>query len=163
MIYLLISYISESFGVCLSNNRLHLDLYEQLRMRNVLTCLRTHRTQKRLSKNKTHPSNFKGTDSCHFLGNSLHGKSACTDDIVCFLFFGLTAAARGFPDQGSNPRPLRWKCEVLTTGPPGKSLLYVFCWVVGFGDSDIMKTISQEWGIGPKWALGHWAINFSGL
>ena len=33
-----------------------------------------------------------------------------------------------FPDQGSNPPPLQWKCRVLTTGPPGKSqgcLLYV--------------------------------------
>ena len=26
-----------------------------------------------------------------------------------------------FPDQGSNLRPLHWKCGVLTTGPPGKS------------------------------------------
>ena len=26
------------------------------------------------------------------------------------------------PDQGSNPRPFHWKCRVLATGPPGKSL-----------------------------------------
>ncbi|XP_057392565.1 matrix-remodeling-associated protein 7 isoform X3 [Balaenoptera acutorostrata] len=33
-----------------------------------------------------------------------------------------------FPDQGSNPnqRPLQWKRGVLTTGPPGKSLLCSF-------------------------------------
>ena len=27
-----------------------------------------------------------------------------------------------FPDQGSNPSPLHWKCRILTTGPPGKFL-----------------------------------------
>ena len=27
-----------------------------------------------------------------------------------------------FPNQGSNLRPLYWKYEVLTTGPPGNSL-----------------------------------------
>lgn len=27
-----------------------------------------------------------------------------------------------FPDQVLNPRPLPWKCRVLTTGPPAKSL-----------------------------------------
>ena len=26
-----------------------------------------------------------------------------------------------FPDQGSNPGPLHWECEVIATGPPGKS------------------------------------------
>ena len=26
-----------------------------------------------------------------------------------------------FPNQGSNPCTLCWKCGVLTTGPPGKS------------------------------------------
>ena len=28
-----------------------------------------------------------------------------------------------FPEQGSNPHSLLWKCGVLTTGPPGKSIL----------------------------------------
>ena len=28
-----------------------------------------------------------------------------------------------FPDQGSNPRPLQWKCRVLTTGPSRNSLV----------------------------------------
>ena len=28
-----------------------------------------------------------------------------------------------FPDEGSNPRPLQWKCGILTTGRPGKSHL----------------------------------------
>ena len=34
---------------------------------------------------------------------------------------GLLVAACGiqFPDQGSNPGPLRWKHGVLATGPPG--------------------------------------------
>ena len=26
-----------------------------------------------------------------------------------------------FPDQGSNPYPLDWKCRVLTNGLPGES------------------------------------------
>ena len=44
-----------------------------------------------------------------------------------------------FPDQGSNPHPLQWKHGVLTTAPPGKSLLscfkgylnkYLACWFI---------------------------------
>ena len=32
-----------------------------------------------------------------------------------------------FPNQGSNLHPLPWKCKVLTTGLPGKSLeLHLF-------------------------------------
>ena len=32
-----------------------------------------------------------------------------------------------FPDQGSNPCLLQWKCEILTIGPPGKSeILHIF-------------------------------------
>ena len=50
--------------------------------------------------------------------------------IHCTNFFFLSHAARHvrsqLPDQGSNPRPLHWKCEVLTTGPPGKSLTVLF-------------------------------------
>ena len=40
-----------------------------------------------------------------------------------YLFLGRTVWHVGsqFPDQGSNPCPLHWKCRVLTTGPPGKS------------------------------------------
>ena len=40
------------------------------------------------------------------------------------LFFGHTVQHMGsqFPSQKSNPRPLHWKCTVLTTGPPARSL-----------------------------------------
>ena len=31
-----------------------------------------------------------------------------------------------FPDQGSDPYSLHWKCGVLTTGPPVKSLFHFF-------------------------------------
>ena len=31
-------------------------------------------------------------------------------------------AGSSFPNQGWNPCPLQWKCGILTTGPPGKSL-----------------------------------------
>ena len=36
---------------------------------------------------------------------------------------GSIVAACGiqFPDQGSNPGPLHWECEVLAAGPSGKS------------------------------------------
>ena len=30
-------------------------------------------------------------------------------------------AVSQFPAQGSNPCPLQWKCQVLTTGLPGNS------------------------------------------
>ena len=32
-----------------------------------------------------------------------------------------------FPNQGSNLGALLWKCGVLTTGPPGKSLVNFWC------------------------------------
>ena len=31
-----------------------------------------------------------------------------------------------FPDQGSNPGPLHWEHGVLDSGPPGKSLQYIY-------------------------------------
>ena len=49
-----------------------------------------------------------------------------------FIYFGHTTRHVGsqFTDQGSNQRPLHWKCEVLTTGPLGKSpgihILFLF-------------------------------------
>ena len=43
--------------------------------------------------------------------------------IFNFSFLGRAAQCAGsyFPDQGSNPCSLQWKCGVLTTGLPGKS------------------------------------------
>ena len=39
----------------------------------------------------------------------------------------LVAACRLlFPEQGSNLGPLHWKCRVLATAPPGKSLFILF-------------------------------------
>ena len=35
--------------------------------------------------------------------------------------------------QGFNPCPLHWKCRVLTTGPPGKSLLLLQFFILMFG------------------------------
>ena len=45
-----------------------------------------------------------------------------------FAFFGCATqhAAFLFPNQGLNLWPLQWKCDILTTGPPGKSLCFVF-------------------------------------
>ena len=40
---------------------------------------------------------------------------------LCLLFFGH-GMSRGISVSGWNPRPLHWKCGVLTTGPPGKSV-----------------------------------------
>ena len=39
-----------------------------------------------------------------------------------FLFF-LRLAGSQFPNQGLDLWPLHWECQVLTTGPPGESLL----------------------------------------
>ena len=43
-------------------------------------------------------------------------------------FLAVPRGMRGslFPDQGSNLCPLRWKRRVSTTGPPGKSLFFLF-------------------------------------
>ena len=53
------------------------------------------------------------------------GRGVNKRHVVCFvfLFFGhATEHARSwFPNQGSNPCPLQWKLDVLTTGLPGKS------------------------------------------
>ena len=50
---------------------------------------------------------------------------------ILFLFIWLLwafVAAYGiqFPNQGSNPGSLHWEHGVLATGPPGKSLLFLF-------------------------------------
>ena len=84
------SYVSERFAICLSNNHLLLDLCKQLEMRNVLACLITRGTQKELSKDKTHPSNFKHTNPAISL------EMSCTENrpaltalplSCCFFFF----------------------------------------------------------------------------
>ena len=38
----------------------------------------------------------------------------------------IMACGVQFPDQVLNSRPLYWECWVLVTGPPGKSLLFIF-------------------------------------
>ena len=43
-----------------------------------------------------------------------------------FWFFGLEACGSIAPQPGIEPAPLALKGEVLTTGPPGKSLSDVF-------------------------------------
>ena len=45
----------------------------------------------------------------------------------CFKIFGHTTRHVGsqFPDQGIEPTPLPWEHGVLTTGPPGKSHLWI--------------------------------------
>ena len=44
--------------------------------------------------------------------------------LFLFLFFDSTMQLVGsqFPNQGSNPCPVQWKCGVLTTEPPANSL-----------------------------------------
>ena len=50
----------------------------------------------------------------------------CTGSLLWHA--GSLVVTRGiqFPDQGSNPGPLRWERRVLATGPPGKSLNITF-------------------------------------
>ena len=50
---------------------------------------------------------------------------------LCRILFAaceLLAVACGiyFPSQGANPGPLNWEHRVLATGPPGKSLTYLY-------------------------------------
>ena len=55
-----------------------------------------------------------------------------------FLFFAqaIWHAGPEFPDQGLNPQPLQWKCGILTTGRPGKTL----------GISILLGFIMDCWG-----------------
>ena len=49
--------------------------------------------------------------------------------LLFYVFFGFLATRHMgsyLPDQGSNPNPPTLEGEVLTTGPPGKSLYYIF-------------------------------------
>ena len=43
------------------------------------------------------------------------GEPAALESYYNFFFFFF------FGVQGLSPRPLQWRCRVLTTGPPGKS------------------------------------------
>ena len=64
----------------------------------------------------------------YYIAHSPRGIPLIVISCVCFsvCLFGCTAQHAGsyFPDQGSNLCPLQSKCRVLTTGPPGKSLLF---------------------------------------
>ena len=42
-----------------------------------------------------------------------------------FFFFGVAVCRILVPNQGLNPGPLHWKCRILTTGVPGKSLYFL--------------------------------------
>ena len=42
------------------------------------------------------------------------------------VFFWLRHAGSQFPDQGLNPCPLHWEHKILTTGPPGKPLVFEY-------------------------------------
>ena len=41
-------------------------------------------------------------------------------------FFWGGHPERHFPNQGWNSHPLQWTCGILTTGPPGKLLNFIF-------------------------------------
>ena len=42
------------------------------------------------------------------------------------FYWPLRLVESYFPNQGWNPRPLQWKHEALTTGPPEKSLFPLY-------------------------------------
>ena len=46
--------------------------------------------------------------------------------VECVGSVALQHVGSQFPDQGSNPCPLHWKADSLTTRPPGKSPVVVF-------------------------------------
>ena len=63
--------------------------------------------------------------------NRLQGVGLSTNTKPSNLFFDHLAhvhVGSQFPDQGFNARPLQWehwKCSVFTTGPPGKSSIFL--------------------------------------
>ena len=46
-------------------------------------------------------------------------------DLLFFFFLGTPHSMGNFLGQGLNPHHVRWKCRVLTTGPPGKPLYVI--------------------------------------
>ena len=64
------------------------------------------------------------------------------------------------PDQGSNPRPLQWKCRVITTGP-GKSLrnLSKHTQAVSYGVRLCSKAVTSysQWGSAVSVGPGHFS------
>ena len=66
---------------------------------------------------------FSPQNSCFFivftLSHSLFKKYLFIYLFIYFLATPCSMRDLKFPDQGSNPHPLKWKRGVLTTGPPG--------------------------------------------
>ena len=60
-------------------------------------------------------------------------------------------AGSQFPDQGSNPCPLHWENRVLTTGPPGKSLVSLLTWVI------VIQLLSRVPLFATPWTAAHQA------
>ena len=52
-----------------------------------------------------------------------------------FRFFGREACGILAPQPGIEPAPPALECEVLTTGPPGKSPLFIYLFIYSFLDS----------------------------
>ena len=126
------SYVSEKFAICLSNNHLLLDLCKQLGMRNVLACLITRGTQKELSKDKTHPSNFKHTNPAISLEMSCTENQPALTALPLSCIFSLFFWPLLVPQSGIKPTCPALKGRDLTTGCPGNSLQHVICWLVGW-------------------------------
>ena len=69
------------------------------------------------------PASILQAAPCHFRETFTMWSLVYPSYLFIYIFFGRTTQHVGswFPDQGSNPCPVQWKCRVLTTGPPGKS------------------------------------------
>ena len=74
---------------------------------------------------------LKRLSSSSFPGEPNGKEPACGRDVgsswlclLVYIFYFLTTLPVGsyFPNQELNPHCLKWKCRVLTAGPPGKSL-----------------------------------------
>ena len=73
-------------------------------------------------------------DVCHNVPHIAPLPEDCFAGIIyyvlyCQLFFASLHGMPNFPDQGLNLHSLQWKRGVLTTGPPGNSLL---CYYLAF-------------------------------
>ena len=83
---------------------------------------------------EAHPLKFSklvcGSNTVHHLFLYMACKLSLVFIIIIFFSFGHTTSHVGsqFPNQGSNPCPLKWKCRVLTSGLPGKPLSwFLYC------------------------------------
>ena len=71
------------------------------------------------------------------------------------LYFPLAALLAGsqLPSQGLNLSPWRWKCGVLTTGPPGSPSTPYFCKPKTAQNNKVYSFLCVQGGVGEFWEV----------